>query len=223
MKTMFFLIVSLFTANILYAQDSLRVSDMKTKLVAFTPLKNNIKEVDGIAIGLGDTFDTDKNHAQKINGINLEPNPLGILIWMFFDPSKKSGTEKEPHLIVNGLSLSSGGHGTGISQNGINASLYNYGHTMKGISVAGLTTYINKGNGIMVSGLGVYAKELNGLSISAFNDADQLKGLQVGIYNKTGTMKGVQIGLLNRSDKMKGFQIGFWNRNGKRSLPFINF
>jgi hypothetical protein len=94
---------------------------------------------------------------------------------------------------------------------------------MKGLSIGGLTTDIDKGSGVIISGLGISSKELNGMSISIFNDADELKGMQIGVHNRVDHMKGMQIGLINKSNKMKGLQIGFWNKNGKRSLPFINF
>lgn len=221
MKTIIFLIISLFISNVWHAQDSIAVKETKTKLIAFTPLKNNIKEVNGIAVGMGDAFDDYKGNVRRINGINLEPNPVGVLIWMLYDPSRTKNTE--PHLVVNGINISGGGYGRSISHNGVSISLYNYGDTMKGISIGGLTTDIDKGNGIIISGLGISSKELNGVSVSVFNDADQLKGLQIGVHNRVDEMKGVQIGLLNKSNKMKGLQIGFWNKNGKRSLPFINF
>ncbi|ASK30414.1 hypothetical protein CEY12_09970 [Chryseobacterium sp. T16E-39] len=221
MRTIIFLMISAFTGSILYAQDSIAVLETKTRVIAFTPLKKNIKEVDGIAIGIGDAFDEHKGNVRKINGINFEPNPVGILIWMLFDPSKL--TNSAPHLVVNGLNISGAGYGRNIMHNGISISLYNYGHTMKGLSIAGLSTDIDKGNGIMISGMGVSSAELNGVSISVFNDANQLKGIQIGIYNKAREAKGAQIGLFNKSHKIKGLQIGFWNKNGKRSLPFVNF
>ncbi|MFP7655917.1 LA_2272 family surface repeat-containing protein [Chryseobacterium proteolyticum] len=221
MKTIIFSIISVIATSVLYAQDSIAVLETKTKIIAFTPLKKDIKEVDGIAVGMGDAFDYHKGRVRKINGINLEPNPVGVLIWMLFDPSKS--TNAMPHLVVNGLTISGAGYGRGTSHNGITISLYNYGYTMKGISIGGLSTDINKGSGILISGLGVSSAELNGISISAFNDSNQLKGVQIGIYNKGHEAKGMQVGLFNKSRKMKGLQIGFWNKNGKRSLPFINF
>ncbi|WP_261511136.1 LA_2272 family surface repeat-containing protein [Chryseobacterium paludis] len=221
MKTMIFLIISAFTSTVLYAQDSLAVLGNKTKLIAFTPLKKNIKKVDGIAVGMGDAFDDYKGNMRRINGINLEPNPVGLVIWMFFDPSRTANTE--PHLVVNGLNISGAGYGRSISHNGVSVSLYNYGDTVQGLSIGGLTTDIDKGSGVVISGLGISSKELNGISISVFNDADELKGMQIGVHNRVDNMKGIQMGLINKSNKMKGLQIGFWNKNGKRSLPFINF
>lgn len=220
MKTIIFLIISAFTSSV-YAQDNIEVLETKTKVLAFTPLKKNIKEVDGIAIGMGDAFDDHKGSIRRINGINLEPNPVGLLIWMFFDPSRS--VNRMPHLLVNGLTISGAGYGRDISHNGISISLYNYGHTMKGLSIGGLATDISKGNGILISGLAVSSEELNGLSLSVFNDVNQLKGMQIGIYNKAHSVRGLQIGVFNTSRKMKGLQIGFWNKNGKRSLPLVNF
>lgn len=215
MKTIF-LITGLFLSVLISAQDSL--SRERTSFAALTPL-NKIDKVNGIALGLGGVLD--KNNTRKINGINLEPIPLGPVVWMFYDPAKNR--KEQPELIVNGLTVSGCGYGSIVNHNGVSVSVYNYGNTMNGIIVTGLGTYIDKGKGVMLSGFYNYEKDFKGVTIAPVNNAELFKGFQAGIYNKTEEMTGVQIGLVNVSRKMKGLQLGLWNKNGKRSLPIINF
>ncbi|MBB4806229.1 hypothetical protein HNP38_001501 [Chryseobacterium defluvii] len=224
MKTKIFLILSLLFTGLVYGQDSLQVVHQKARLVAFTPLRSDIEKVNGLTVGLG--FDpkytlNGQPYFQKVNGLNLDINPLGFLMWMFYDPSKSAC--KEPYLQMNGINISTSGYFRGINHNGAGFSLYNYGNTMNGVIVSVIVTDIEKGRGILISGLGISAKELKGLSISAFNDANNLSGMQLGFHNHTTTGKGLQIGIINKSERLKGLQIGFWNKNGKRTLPFINF
>ena len=210
--------MSLLMIHFIHAQDSLNIQ--KTRLIALTPLNKKTDKVNGLAVGLG--YDTKYNRIelQKVNGLNLEVNPIGFLFWMFYDPAKVQNTE---FLEINGLNISAAGYLRGVSHNGVSISMYNYGHTMNGISGTLLTTYIETGNGFFVSAFGVYAKELNGMSISVFNDAEIMKGIQLGGYNSGEEVRGLQIGFVNKSKKLKGLQIGLWNKNGKRSLPIINF
>lgn len=206
--------------GILYGQDSLITA--RNRIVSLTPLSKKIKEVNGMAIGLGGSLlDNDAGHVQRINGFNLEPNPLGILIWMFADPAKQR--LDDTRLIVNGLTISSGGYGKNVIHNGVSISLYNYGERISGISVAGWMNSLDKGNGVLVSVMGNDVTTMKGLSISGFNGSERMVGVQMGLSNYSTEMKGVQIGILNRSKKMKGLQIGLWNKNDKRSLPIINF
>ncbi|MDR2236591.1 MAG: hypothetical protein LBE92_10735 [Chryseobacterium sp.] len=210
------LITGLLLSSLASAQDSL--SRERTSFAALTPL-NKIDKVNGIALGLGGVLD--KNRTRKINGINLEPVPLGPFVWMFYDPAKNRKDKAE--LIVNGLTVSGCGYGSIVNHNGVAVSVYNYGNTMNGMIITGLGTYIDKGSGMMVSGFYNYGKELKGLNIAPVNHAEIFKGSQIGVYNKAQEMKGLQIGLVNVSRKMKGLQLGIWNKNGKRSLPVINF
>ncbi|ROI00588.1 LA_2272 family surface repeat-containing protein [Chryseobacterium daecheongense] len=224
MKTKFLFIIGLLSSYLVFGQDSLRMFRLKTQFIAFTPLKNEIEKVNGLTVGLG--FDSryapnTQSNFQKVNGLNLDINPLGFLIWMFYDPSRIAF--KEAYLQVNGINISAAGYVRGVNHNGVSLSMYNYGNTMNGMLVSAITTDIEKGNGVLISGLGISAKELKGLSISIFNDANTLKGMQIGFHNKATTGKGLQIGIVNKSDKLRGLQIGFWNKNGKRKLPLVNW
>lgn len=223
METRILLIISFLIINFINAQDTLKIQNVR--LIALTPLNKKTDKVNGLTFGLG--FDSkyivkreDTKLSQRVNGLNIEVNPLGILIWMLYDPAKGKNTE---FIKINGLNISAAGYLQGISHNGLSLSLYNYGHTMNGISGAFFTTYIETGNGLFVSTLGVYSKELNGVSISIFNNAERMRGIQIGGYNSSKDTKGMQIGLFNKSEKLKGLQIGLWNKNGKRRLPIINF
>lgn len=215
MKTIL-LITGLFLGSLAPAQESL--SRERTSFAALTPL-NKIDKVNGVALGLGGVLD--KNNTRKINGLNLEPVPLGPVVWMFYDPAKNR--KEQPELIVNGLTVSGSGYGSIVNHNGVSVSVYNFGNTMNGIIVTGLGTYIDKGNGVMFSGFYNYEKDFKGLTVAPVNNAELFKGFQAGIYNRAEEMTGIQIGLVNISRKMKGLQLGLWNKNGKRSLPVINF
>jgi hypothetical protein len=225
MKTKLFLIIAFLSGGIFFSQDSLKVNQQKVRLISTTPLNPQIEKVNGLAVGLG--FDSkylakDQNtvNLQKVNGLNLEVNPLGLLFWMFYDPSKSANVE---YVQVNGLNISLSGYLRGVSHNGVSVSLYNYGHTMNGLMGSLLHFDTEKSKGVFVTGLSFSSNELTGLSVSPFNNAGILKGVQLGFLNTNIEGKGLQIGLVNKSKKMKGLQIGFWNKNGKRTLPFINF
>lgn len=208
--------------GVLYGQDSLATA--KNRIFSLTPLSKQVKDVNGMAVGLGGSlWDNHAGYVQRINGFNLEPNPLGIFIWMFSDPAKQRLDGTHTLLIVNGLTISTAGYGKNVSHNGLSVSLYNYGEKVSGISVAGWMNFMDKGNGILVSIMGNNVTTMKGLSISGFNDSERMTGVQIGFSNYSSEMKGVQIGLLNRSKKIRGLQLGVWNKNAKRSLPIINF
>ena len=220
MKTKILVICFFLLQEAIYAQDSLTA--VKSKIISLTPLSAKVKEVNGIAIGLGGSlFENHAGQTQKINGLNLEPNPLGILMWMFTDPAKQR--DDGTLLIVNGLTVSTAGYGKKVIHHGTSVSLYNYGKKVSGISVAGWANSLDQGNGVLISVMGNDLATMRGLSVSAFNTSEKMQGLQIGIHNYSNEMKGVQIGIINKSKKMKGLQIGIWNKNDRRSLPLINF
>lgn len=224
MKTKLFLIIAIIFNSLMFGQDSLQINDQKTRLIAVTPLNYDIRVVNGLAFGLGFDpkylfKDDDLTEIQKVNGLNLEVNPLGLIYLLFYNPKNQN----EELIKVNGLNISLAGYLRGVSHNGVSISLYNYGHTMNGV-MGSLTSFdIEKGKGIFIAPLSVSSKEIKGLSFSAFNGTETLRGVQIGFVNRNVDGKGLQFGLVNKSNKMKGLQIGFWNKNGKRTLPLINF
>lgn len=220
MRTTILIICFCLFQDFVYGQDSLLTT--KNRIISLTPLGAQVKDVNGVAVGLGGSLlDNHAGQTQKINGLNLEPNPLGIFIWMFADPGKQ--IEDGTFLIVNGLSVSSAGYGKKIIHHGLSVSLYNYGKKVSGVSVAGWMNSIDTGNGILISLMGNSTTAMKGLGISAFNGSEKMMGVQIGVGNYSNEMKGVQIGIFNKSKKIKGLQIGIWNKNDKRSLPIINF
>lgn len=225
MKTKLFLIIAMVFNSLMFCQDSLKVNEQKVRLIAVTPLNDDITKVNGLAVGLGFDpkyliKDDDLTELQKVNGLNLEVNPLGFLFWLFYDPSKTQNIE---YIKVNGLNVSLAGYLRGVSHNGFSLSMYNYGHTMNGLMGSLISFDIEKGKGVLVATLSISSKEMKGLSVVAFNQTEILRGVQIGFYNNNTDGKGLQLGLVNKSKKMKGLQIGFWNKNGKRTLPLINF
>lgn len=219
MRTTFLIICLFLVQGMTYAQDSLVAT--KNKVVSITPLSGKIKEVNGLAVGLGGSLMDNNRYDQKINGFNLELNPLGLVIWMFYDPSKPR--DDSSPLTVNGLNISSAGYGREVTHHGLSVSLYNYSKKVSGVSVSGLMNYMDKGNGVFISMMGNNVDVLKGVSISAFNSSEKMEGLQIGGFNEADEIKGVQIGVINKSKKGKGLQVGLWNKNAKRSLPIINF
>ncbi|WP_312078601.1 LA_2272 family surface repeat-containing protein [Chryseobacterium sp.] len=225
MKTNFFLIIAILWNSLMFSQDSLRRISQEKRVIAVTPLNYDIGTVNGLAFGLGYDpkylfKDDDLTEIQKVNGLNVEVNPLGLIYLLFYDPSRFSSEEL---IKVNGLNVSVAGYLRGVSHNGVSISLYNYGHTMYGVMGSLSSFDIEKGKGIFVAPFAVSSQEMKGLSFSAFNSTQTLRGVQIGFVNRSVDAKGVQFGLVNKSGKMKGLQIGFWNKNGKRTLPIINF
>ena len=225
MKTNFFLIIAILWSSFMFSQDSLRRISQEKRVIAVTPLNYDIGTVNGLAFGLGYDpkylfKDDDLTEIQKVNGLNVEVNPLGLIYLLFYDPSR---FESEELIKVNGLNVSVAGYLRGVSHNGVSISLYNYGHAMNGVMGSLSSFDIEKGRGIFVAPFGVSSHEMKGFSLSAFNNTQTLRGVQIGFVNRSVDAKGVQFGLVNKSGKMKGLQIGFWNKNGKRTLPIINF
>jgi len=213
--------------------DTLKPGKLKTRIFSFTPTPDAVDRVNGLALGVGYANAT-------VNGLNLEINPLGILIFMFQDPVRTLERDNgEIHTKVNGLHISTSGfmdhsqlNGVGISlfsvttkTNGVSiAGFYNVSKELNGLHVAALNnTATEKGNGLFIA-VANHAGRLNGVQLGAFNSADYTTGLTAGLSNTCKEeLTGVQIGLFNRTKKCRGLQIGLWNINEKRSLPFINW
>lgn len=220
MKTKLFLLL-IFVSSILFGQDSIQIKKIETRLIAFTPL-NKIDKVNGLAIGIAmDDILLPNSQKKVINGLNLDINPLGILLFCFYDTSKIQN--KKDVLLQNGLNISLAGPLRNNSNNGINLSMYNYGNKMNGISVTAIWNIVEELNGINIGTLGNIAEKGSGVTIGAFNEVKEFKGLQLGISNSSENLKGVQIGLFNRNKNGRNFQIGFWNKNSKRTMPIFNF
>lgn len=228
----FFISVLLLVTSVGFCQNKMQVSDLKTTFFSLTPRNNKVDKVNGMAFGVGlDVFE--EGSLKTVNGFNLELNPLGILYFMFANPS---GFSEEANATINGLHISTGNINN-TQTNGLAISFLNIGHASNGISLNGFSTYVTKLNGFHVSGLTNSSKRANGCFVSLFNVSESCKGFQlglsnvsnefrglhIGIVNKSDNSVGLQIGLFNLSKNHKGLQIGFWNINNKRSMPFINW
>ncbi len=229
MKTKLFLLL-VFTSSILFAQDSLKQDlKLKSSLVTFNPSKV-AKNTNGINLGVMDAY-----QKQRINGINIQANPI-TLLYLLIPKAIEIPNDGDETATVNGLHISTGGMMDGKKLNGIGISMYHIAQVTNGISINGFNSNIGKMNGLQISwlnnsiekGNGVQlsfsnnAEELNGFQIGFGNEIDSGNGVQIGFYNSTEKLKGVQIGVINKS-KNRGLQIGFWNKNAKRTLPIINF
>lgn len=208
----------------------------KNQIFSFSPIAKDVKTVNGMTLGIGH-FETTDIINQKINGLNLDVNPLGIIAILFIDPEK--GLDLGRNIQHNGLHISLSGYHGNANLNGIGVSLYHFGETLNGISFNASYNSINTSNGIFITGIAMISETakgifiagigndfefLKGISIGISNRTFELKGLQIGGYNLVkGINKGIQIGIFNHSKADKGFQLGLWNVSNKRSLPLINW
>ena len=212
------------------------IAPVKNRIFSFTPLPDSVDNVNGIAFGLGHFSFTDKVKKQKVNGLNLEVNPLTPLLLIFQDPDKASNDSIT--LVHNGLHLSVGGFNGGVAHKGLGISVYSVGMSSKGLTVTAAYNLTKELNGVHITGLANSAINARGLLMAASNHAEDFKGVKIGLLNKSTISKGldigmvntsgmrmdgVQIGLVNIGHIHKGLQIGLWNINNKRSLPFINW
>ncbi len=227
----------LFMHSLSYSQTNSTVLASESRVFCFTPRSLKVNQVNGIAIGMG-LVATQQSSLQKVNGLDIEINPLSPLLFLFADP-RNSGYPDKPTVVVNGLDISTGRHNSNgnVAINGLNINALNAGYRTNGISISGFYNYQTESNGLTVSGLSIDTKYSRGVTIATFNMVENMSGLQIGAYNvvKVGkglqigllniadSRKGVQIGLFNKSGNSKGAQIGFWNINNKRSFPFFNW
>lgn len=224
------LILSIFISALYFGQDSIN-QDLKQKsaLVTFNPSKI-AKNTNGLNLGIMDAY-----QKQRINGINIQANPI-TLLYLLIPKAIEIPDEGEETVTVNGFHFSTGGMMDGKKLNGIGISMYHIAQETNGISLNGFNSNIGKMNGLQISGLNNSVEKGNGLQLSFSNNAEEFNGfqigfgneidsgngVQIGFYNSTEKLKGVQIGIINKS-KSRGFQIGFWNKNSKRTLPILNF
>ncbi len=151
MKT---IILLLFAAS-LYAQGA---DTLRRPIAAFTPMKNDISHVSGLAIGIGMT---QSSHRQVINGLNLEVNPMGPFLAVFLEGNR---VDNDAILLIqNGLTISSAGFLGKVRQNGLGLSLYNVTYESNGITATIFQTYSHKLNGLHFSIYWNEAKECNGI------------------------------------------------------------
>ena len=218
MKKLFLIFNLFFGITFLFSQNIDSISLRKTKFISFSPKKNLSDNVNGINVGVLDAYD-----GQKINGFNLQFNPI-VIIYPLLPKAIPPPEKDNGSVVINGLHLSTSGTTDAKEMNGIDVSMYHHAFATNGISVNFYNNTSKKLNGIHISGFSNNTDVGNGLNIAFLgNYAENFNGLQIGLSNDAENLKGLQVGLFNKTNKMKGLQIGFWNKNGKRSLPFINF
>lgn len=211
-----------------------KADTLHSQVFSFSPASRKVEKVNGLCLGVGHGL-SDRT-PKKVNGLNLEINPLTPLIILFQDPDRVHHDSLQ--MTVNGLHLSAGGFSGRIKLNGVGISVYNIAYATNGFSVTGLYNVNIKLNGLHVSGLSNSAEEARGLLVAGVNNADDFGGACVGVCNRSvdtkglsiglvnineNKMTGLQIGIFNKTGNSRGLQIGLWNINSKRSLPFINW
>jgi hypothetical protein len=171
----------------------------------FSLIPSNVDEINGLSLGVWAQNLKSEKDSLKINGVNLEINPLILFGYIrgivsiddvdddsaFYENRKNGLTD------IDGLNISIPGFSNNSSK-------------VKGFNLTPFTICTGEINGVSISGITNCNYNLNGVSIC-------------GIYNSSNQVKGSQIGLFNRAKKLRGIQIGLWNKNGKRSLPIINW
>ncbi|MGA9213429.1 LA_2272 family surface repeat-containing protein [Kaistella sp.] len=222
----------IFACTFMFGQDSLS-QDLKLKsaVITFNPAKI-AKNTTGINLGVFDSY-----QKQKINGINLQINPI-TLLYPLLPQAIPVPSEDEVTVILNGIHISTGGMMDGAKLNGLGISIYHHARVtngfsanlfnntsgiLNGIHVSGAANNSEKGAGITFAFMGNYSEKFTGLQIGGFNEAKQMKGLQIGFVNKSENLKGIQVGIVNNNKNGRNFQLGFWNKNTKRTLPILNF
>ena len=218
MKKLFLIFNLFFGITFLFSQNIDSISLRKTKFISFSPKKNLSDNVNGINVGVLDAYD-----GQKINGFNLQFNPI-VIIYPLLPKAIPAPEKDKGSVVINGLHLSTSGTTDAKEVNGVSVSMYHHAFATNGISVNFYNNTSIKLNGIHISGFSNNTDVGNGLNVAFLgNYAENFNGLQIGLSNDAENLKGLQVGLFNKTNKMKGLQVGFWNKNGKRSLPFINF
>ncbi len=232
------IVFMLFMHSLAYSQTNSNEIASESRVFCFTPRSLKVNQVNGMAIGMG-IVAIEQSSLQKVNGLDIEINPLSPLLFLFADPTRYSDYPDKPTVIVNGLDISTGrynGNGN-VAINGCNINAFNAGYSTNGVSISGFYNYQTVSNGLTIAGLAIDTNYSRGIAIATFNTVENMSGLQIGAYNvvKVGkglqigllniadSRKGVQIGLFNKSGNSKGAQIGLWNSNSKRSFPFFNW
>lgn len=201
-------------SSTVFGQDSIKI---KPSVFNVNPklLPGN---TNGINIGIMDDY-----QKQKISGINLQANFLG-LIYPLLPKALPVPTENESTVTVNGLHFSTGGMTDGEKLNGLGISLYHHARITNGVSVNFYNNTSGILNGIHISGFANNSEKGFGLNMALLgNYSDDFTGIQISVSNESMKMRGIQIGFINKSNSMKGIQIGLWNINEKRKFPIINW
>ena len=213
-----FFTVLLFISTVqLFAQDTaVNVKPRVRNVFWFTPVTRNTI-INGLALG---AFSEPWKSAEylRINGINVEVNPLYLYVGMFalvgmgrISTNYNRDTSDTRNTIILGYCYPDSSSDYDSETNGLSLSAGNMSY-VKGLSISFIMNAASKGEGVEVTGLMNVHHDFRGLMIA-------------GIRNKTTTAKGVQIALINtcKEEDSKVLQIGLINIIGKRIIPLINF
>jgi hypothetical protein len=199
--TLLFVFISL---NIFSQNNENKIESEKVRNI-FSFIPSKVDKINGLSLGVWAENLKSEKDSLKINGINIEINPLCLFGYIrgivriddIDDDSAFYKNRKNGLTDIDGLNISIPG-------------FFNNSSKINGLSLTPFTICVGEINGVSISGITSCSYNLNGISIC-------------GIYNSSNQVKGLQIGLFNRAKKLRGFQIGLWNKNGKRSLPLINW
>ncbi|HFK5510284.1 LA_2272 family surface repeat-containing protein [Elizabethkingia anophelis] len=218
MKTIKIIMALMLCGSHCFSQNTYSLSGRKTEVFSFSPKRYLDNNVNGINVGFLDDYD-----GQKINGINMQLNPL-VIIYPLIPKAIDFPAKEHATVTVNGLHISTSGMMDGKALNGLGISAYHHAVSTNGVSVNFFNNTSSILNGIHVSGFSNNSINGNGVQISALNNSSEnFKGLQIAAFNDSKKMKGLQIGIVNKAENLRGIQLGLWNKNEKRKLPFVNW
>jgi hypothetical protein len=218
LKFILLIIFFFIQTNSAFPQDS--TGHIYTRNVLWTtPVKRNTI-INGIAIGFA-AMPWKNANLLKINGLNLEIQPFGIIAGMYAlggTISSLSNPEEEDSVNRGGGDLVSRNIFTekdefnGANINGVSLSLGGISRQTKisGLAVNGIICFVNRMDGVEITGIMNLHYEFNGVMISGFR-------------NKVTKGQGLQIGLINTCRSGRVLQLGLINRIGKRVTPILNF
>ena len=212
-KTILISILICLSGQYAMAQNGIRPNNIDTVRFHLSPKDKHIV-VNGASLGLSINPWTDTCFV-KMNGLNIELGPLGIIggIWgtMYGLVGVKDAKGNTVNFFSRHQFADSVDVKYGTFVNGVSISVGGIGDTFNnGVIVNGLSCFSYKTTGLLVSGLINRSYECNGLSIA-------------GLANVARVVRGVQIGLINKCATGQVLQIGLFNRIGKRVVPIINF
>ena len=97
MKKLFLIFNLFFGIIFLFSQNTDSISLRKTKFISFSPKKNLSDNVNGINVGVLDAYD-----GQKINGFNLQFNPI-VIIYPLLPKAIPPPEKDNGSVVINGL------------------------------------------------------------------------------------------------------------------------
>lgn len=193
-------------------------SSIDTSFLSVTPT-NHHKVTNGIAVGwtVHPWSSWNDTLFVKVNGLNLEVGPLGIVGGLWGTMFGLAGMKDDDGHRVSFFSR--------YGYDSLIDGYPRYGTYINGLSLSIGGVNDSYDRGLIINGLSGFCYTVEGIQVSGLvNNMTELKGISVAaIANVATKARGIQIGLINKCQSGNVLQIGLFNRIGKRVIPFINF